>query len=152
MPSELHEALCEKAAKWLKRNGFGVVGTNVWATGSRERADCVGFRATCSVLIEAKASRADFKCDSNKPERHQGGVGTYRFYVAPEGLISVGELPPGWGLLELHGRTLKMTHGPQGNFWPSYEKADSGNWETFAHLRDETADRAMLYSLARRRA
>lgn len=98
MPSELHEALCEKAAKWLKRNGFGVVGTNVWATGSRERADCVGFRATCSVLIEAKASRADFKSDCKKPERHHGGVGTYRFYVAPEGLISVGELPPRVGI------------------------------------------------------
>lgn len=153
MPSELHETLCRKAKSWLKKNGFGVVGVNVWATGSRERADCVGFRANCSVLIEAKVSRADYSSDLKKPERQSGGVGTYRFYVTPPGLIAINELPAGWGLLELQGKSLVMVHGPQGNYWPSYDDAVSDKyswWAEFAHKRDEAADRAMLYSVARK--
>lgn len=100
MPSELHEKLCEKRVAWLKRNGFGVVAPNVWAFGSRERADCIGYRQQCSALIEVKVSRSDFLADKKKPERLSGGVGTYRFYLAPAGLLSVDNLPPGWGLLQ----------------------------------------------------
>jgi hypothetical protein len=150
MPSELHERLSDKAAKWLKRNGFGVVSTNIWTIGSRERVDCIGFRLNCSALIEAKISRADFKADMKKPERLAGGAGTYRFYITPPDLVTSNELPCGWGLLELHRSSVRMIHGPQGNGWPSYENAAGSSWEQFAHARDEYADRALLYSIARR--
>lgn len=152
MPSKLHEQLIEAGARWLKRNGFSVIGTNIWAANSRERVDAIGFRSTCSVLIEAKASRSDFLADKKKPERHSGGVGTYRFYIAPPGLITPDDLPKGWGLIESKGRQLSSTVKPGGNLWPSYETSAGTNYEPFAHCVDEAADRAMLFSVARRMA
>lgn len=127
MPSELHERLCHKGVSWLKRNGFGVAAVNVWAAGSRERVDCIGYRQQCSVLIEVKVSRSDFLVDKKKPERQSGGVGTYRFYLAPAGLIAVNDLPAGWGLLEFTGESVKIVHGPTGNRWPASENAVGTN-------------------------
>jgi len=150
MPSELHEQLCEKGLSWLKRNGFAVAATNIWASGSRERVDCVGYRATCSAMIEAKISRSDFLADKKKPERIKGGVGIYRFYITPKGLLSLHDLPDGWGLLEMHGRSVRMVHGPKGNLWPDFENAQGSQWEMFANKQDESAERAILFSIARR--
>jgi len=152
MPSELHEKLCEKGLKWLKRNGFRVSATNVWGLSSRERVDCIGFRHSCSVLIEAKVSRSDFLVDQNKPERQQGGAGTYRFYIAPEGLLTVDDLPDKWGLLEWSGRGIKETYRPTGNIWPSYEKSGGCDFGKFAHDSDRKADMALLFSIARKLA
>jgi len=150
MPSEAHEKLCLKGVAWLRRQGFAVVGSNVWAYTSRERVDCIGFRHTCSALIEAKVSLSDFKADSKKPERIAGGAGTYRFYLAPEGLIYPHQLPPKWGLLELVGRNVVMRLGPTGNHWPRYSDANDTNWKPFAHSIDIEAERGLLFSLARR--
>lgn len=149
MPSKLHELLCEKGVSWLKRNGFPVAAMNIWAVGSRERVDCIGYRQQCSVMIEVKVSRSDFLVDRKKPERQAGGVGTYRFYLAPAGLLAVTELPVGWGLLEFTGRSLKMVHGPQGNLWPSPERAGGSDWELFVHSPCNVAERSILYTIAR---
>lgn len=148
MPSELHEALCAKGVTWLKRNGFSVAAMNVWAYASRERVDCIGYRHQCSVLIEVKVSKNDFFADNKKPERISGGVGTYRFYLAPAGMINISELPPKWGLLEFSGRCVKMVHGPTGNLWPAFENS-SGIWQQFSHESDIISERALLFSIAR---
>lgn len=150
MPSELHEQLCQKAVAWLKRNGFGVASMNVWAFGSRERVDCIGFRQQCSAMIEVKVSRADFLADRKKPERHAGGVGTYRFYLTPSGMLSTSDLPTGWGLLESSGKSVKMIHGPTGNLWPSLENAPGTDWAHFAHPSCLIAERSILYTIARK--
>lgn len=149
MPSELHEQLCEKGVSWLKRNGFPVAAMNVWAVGSRERVDCIGYRQQCSAMIEVKVSRSDFLADRKKPERLAGGVGTYRFYLTPAGLIAVNDLPEGWGLLELSGRSVQMVHGPKGNLWPSGETAIGSAWEAFVHTPCSVAERSILYTIAR---
>lgn len=149
MPSELHEALCAKGVSWLKKNGFAVSAMNVWAFGSRERVDCIGFRQQCSALLEVKVSRADFLADKKKPERRAGGVGTYRFYLAPSGLIDVSELPPRWGLLEYSGKTVKMVHGPVGNLWPAADGATGSYWQDFVHQSCCVAERSLIYTIAR---
>jgi hypothetical protein len=149
MPSELHEQLCLKAVTWLKSNGFGVAAMNVWAFGSRERADCIGFRQQCSVLIEVKVSRADFFADRKKPERVAGGFGNYRFYLAPAGLLNATDLPKGWGLLE-YQRKVELVHGPSGNLWPSVENALGTHWQEFVHASCPVAERSFLYTLARK--
>lgn len=149
MPSELHEQLCEKGVSWLKRNGFAVAAMNVWAAGSRERVDCIGYRQQCSAMIEVKVSRSDFLVDRKKPERKAGGAGTYRFYLAPAGLLAVNDLPTGWGLLEFTGRSVKMVHGPKGNLWPSLERATGTNWELFVHSPCSVAERSILFAIAR---
>lgn len=154
MPSDLHEFLCEKGVSWLKRNGFGVAAMNISSHGSRERVDCIGFRQQCSAMIEVKVSRSDFLADKKKPERQSGGVGVYRFYLTPQGLLSVDDLPSGWGLLEYTGRTVKMVHGPTGNYWPSFEHAQETRWgwDKFAHRHCPIAERSMLYTIARKAA
>jgi hypothetical protein len=150
VPSELHENLCQKGVFWLKKNGFGVAAMNVWAFGSRERVDCIGYRQQCSAMIEVKVSRSDFLADKKKPERQSGGVGTYRFYLTPPGLIDVADLPSGWGLLEVAGKAVQMVHGPTGNIWPSTENAAGSDWERFVHAPCGLAERSILYTIARK--
>ena len=57
-----------------------------------------------TVLVECKVSRSDFLADKAKPHRHVGGIGNWRYYMAPEGLISPNELPEKWGLVEVNAR------------------------------------------------
>ena len=66
-----------------------------------------------NALVECKTSRADFLADQAKPHRQAGGVGNWRYYMAPEGIISVHELPDKWGLVEVNHRGhMKTVVGP----------------------------------------
>lgn len=151
MPGELHQELVHLGERWMKREGFGVVAAELVANGSDEQADVVGFRATCSAILEAKASRADFLADSKKPHRATGGLGVYRFYICPPGVIKLDDLPRGWGLLYAFGRQVTSVLRPTGNVWPPYG-VSVGDWAAFQHLPDANAERAVLYSIARRRS
>lgn len=68
---------------------------------SGEIPDIIAFRSGISILIEVKTSRNDFIQDQKKPFRQKSelGMGNYRFYCCPKGLIKVNELKPNWGLL-----------------------------------------------------
>lgn len=72
-------------------------------TISGERPDAIGWRDGISILIECKASHADFLADRKKPFRaetdNQQGMGDWRFYLCPPEIIKPEELPEGWGLL-----------------------------------------------------
>jgi hypothetical protein len=151
MPKPTHAELVEKAVAWLRRNGFGAVTSEITAYGSRERPDAIGFRETCSAIVEVKASRADFLADAAKPERSQPetGIGTYRFFLSPPGVISVADLLPGWGLLHADGRKIVPIDAPLGNLWPPFGKG-SEIWRGFQHPVNAAAERAVLYSIARR--
>lgn len=153
-----HQRLAKQGAAWLRKNGFGVVTTELSSQNSRERPDVVGFRSSCSAVIEVKVSRADFRADMKKPERSQGGIGVYRFYLCPEGLIVPGELPTGWGLLYARGRALEAIVKPSGNLWPAPGPHHpdmeplTTEWQAFQHTPDAMAERSALYSIARRLA
>jgi hypothetical protein len=67
MSGDLHKLLVTLGERWLKRQGFAVVATELVTGGTREQADVIGFRSQCSAVIEAKASRADFLADVNRP-------------------------------------------------------------------------------------
>lgn len=151
MPSPEHIRLTTLGARWMKRQGFDVVGTEIIAAGSREQPDVIGFRSLCSALIEVKISRGDFLADALKPERQTAGsgLGVYRFYLCPLGLIAVDELPPRWGLLYAVGHTIREVLRPQGNIWPGPNTA-VGSWAEFTHTPDADKERAVLFSIARR--
>ena len=103
-----HEKLVARAVAWLRRYGCGVV-LSEQSCASGETPDAIGWkRASHSVVVECKISRADFLADRDKPFRSkpEKGMGCERFYLAPAELIGAGELPPGWGLLELRGREV----------------------------------------------
>ena len=120
-PKEItHKELIELGRDWLIKPyaamapyghyGCGVVLTEiVAATHLAEQPDVLGFCSMKSILIECKASRADFLRDKEKPFRvcPESGVGCQRWYLAPLGIIKKEEVPPKWGLLEVtQGRSV----------------------------------------------
>lgn len=152
--SDEHKKLTAMGASWFRKNGFGVISTELTSFGSRERPDVLAFRTGCSAVIEVKVSRADFRADRLKPERTAGGLGLYRFYLCPEGMIAPEELPPKWGLLYAKGRSVIEVVKGQGNLWPALRvspeaEAYLGNWRDFQHEPDEDAEKSALYSIAR---
>ena len=59
-------------------------------TASQEIPDVFGWNYWATVLIEVKVSRSDFLADAKKSFRQQPeeGVGAFRYYCSPEGLIT----------------------------------------------------------------
>ncbi|MES2877486.1 MAG: hypothetical protein V4713_03620 [Pseudomonadota bacterium] len=149
MATSAHDNLVALGAKWLKKQGFAVIATEINAVGSREQADVVAFRSTCSTIIEVKVSRADFLADTKKPERQIGatGLGVYRFYLCPKDMIKPNDLPLKWGLLYEDGGKITEVVRPRGNIWPSYGRDE---WKEWQHAPNRDAERAALFSIARR--
>lgn len=106
--SMTHEHLVILAKKWLIRaRDCSVVLTETQAK-SGEIPDAIGWRGQFSILIECKTSLADFRRDLGKWYRQSGyGIGQQRFFMAPQGVIPVDELPDGWGLLEVSGNVVR---------------------------------------------
>ncbi len=105
-----HAQLVEQAVAWLRSYRCGVV-LSEQACISGEMPDAIGWkRASHSVLVECKISRADFLADRDKPFRQKPdlGLGCERFYLTPPQLLQAKELPPGWGLLEVRKRKVEM--------------------------------------------
>lgn len=148
-----HRLLCNFGAAWFKREGFGVVAQELVVGNVREQTDVIAFRSTCSAVMESKVSRADFLRDKLKPHRIAGGLGNYRFFICPEGLIEPSELPTGWGLLYQRGSRTVAIVRPPGNMWPKSTVNDLYSaWRPFWHPSDAEAERSVLYSIARRKS
>ena len=140
-----HEELVKRAERWLKTMGCGVVFNDSFRTGTitGEQPDAIGWRDGLSLLVECKASRADFFADKKKHFRRDPGegMGDWRFIMCPPGLIQVGELPEGWGLLYVHPRKIERAHGVPANCHWWSQKPFEGN------KRCETQ---LMYSALRR--
>ncbi|ARK08832.1 hypothetical protein A6C57_00100 [Fibrella sp. ES10-3-2-2] len=128
MPSKLpltHADLVVSAKRWvLNHGGCGIAFCELVCTD--EIADVIGFGqwGGRSVLIECKTSRSDFLADRKKLFRQHPflGMGQFRFYCCPTGLLSVGDLPDKWGLIYVNERGVpKCVHNPYnphgGNYW-----------------------------------
>lgn len=111
-----HSELNDIARRWLLRPesargpGCKIALNEVGAVGDTELADAWGYRwgwQGGSVLVESKVSRSDFLRDKHKPHRRQEpgvGLGDFRYYICPEGLINIDDLPDRWGLLWVNKR------------------------------------------------
>lgn len=119
-----HPELCSLAVNWLQRAhgrsgpACQVAFSEAKASWNGEIPDAIGFRTAAadegSVVVEVKVSRSDYLADRAKAHRQDGvlGMGLYRYYMAPEGIISVEELPKGWGLVEVSPkRVLRVLAG-----------------------------------------
>jgi hypothetical protein len=127
-----HEELVQRAGRWLRNSArikapieghkhlgvirCGVVFTEL-VTWESETPDAIGWfnGGRGSILIEVKVSRADFRADANKVFREfpATGVGLYRYYMTPAGLLTPDELPDRWGLLEAKGRSVSVVRAPE---------------------------------------
>lgn len=118
MSDLLHSELCAAAVKWLKKSaGCGVAITEMVSVAG-EIPDAIGWRSGVSILIEVKTTRSDFLADRKKAWRIDAtlGMGDWRFFLAPKGLLMPDEIPAGWGLLEITEKGVKRTHRvPIGN-------------------------------------
>lgn len=123
MSDNLHRQLCEIGSKFLKRsaskNGHGCHFTIIESAVYGENPDVFGVRHgiisermigdtlyVCghdvgTVVLEAKTSRADFLRDKGKKHKVTDdlGLGRWRYYICPEKLIKIEDLPPKYGLL-----------------------------------------------------
>lgn len=99
-----HRELCEIAEHWLmnsQRCRVAIAEPNCIVTD--EQPDAIGFKASGSILVEAKTSRADFRADLKKWFRihPQNGMGLCRYYICEPEIISEDDLPERWGLLHV---------------------------------------------------
>lgn len=118
-----HSELCEVAKKWLARpnsqrgHGCHVALSECRSGWGGEMPDAIGFRAatrsTETVVVEVKVSRSDFLADAKKPHRADGeGMGLYRYFMCPQGLIKPEEVPARWGLWVSPGGKVTPVLGP----------------------------------------
>lgn len=142
-----HGELISIAEKWLLNTqncGFVFKELRCY-TPNKEIPDAIGFCNGYSILIECKTSYKDFKSDSKKlfRKRPELGMGSFRFYMAPEGIITPDELPYKWGLIEVNSkrRAVKKT-GPKGNIWSRQ------GWKF--KRKSNNSEMAMLISALRR--
>lgn len=135
-----HAELVERAERWLYSVGCGVVLAEL-VTYASGIPDAIGFRSDCSILIECKASRSDFLADRKKPHHGpEAGMGDWRFYLTPEGLVRPEELPAQWGLLYVtDDRVLRVAGAPKLRQW--YSPPRQGN---------KIEEMRMMYSALRR--
>jgi hypothetical protein len=109
-----HKSLVRRLSVWLRNTRHHpchVVASDLH-TANTETPDVIGWHGRgSSVLIECKASRADFRSDSSKSFRRDpcSGMGDRRYYAAPKGLLRPDEIPEGWGLLEFDGRSVTVS-------------------------------------------
>lgn len=109
----LHQKLIKLGANFIMKNPptkgniscskCNIVATEI-TTFASEKPDVLGFaNDTNTVMLEAKISRADFLKDAKKPFRKEPetGMGNFRLYITPVGLIIPQELPENWGLIEV---------------------------------------------------
>lgn len=147
-----HDRLVEEARRYLTDTlGCGFAFAEMHGGNSKEVPDAIGWlNAKTTVLIECKASRSDFHADGEKTARQRPseGVGLFRLYMTPKGLVEPEELPPKWGLVEVdrYDGSLRSIRkeGPTGpaRKWPTQPE--------WMHKRDKEAERSVMYSALRR--
>ena len=113
-----HKELVDRAFLYLKWSFCCSVVFKERVASTSENPDAIGFGGSAgTILIECKASRADFFFDKKKwfRRRPEEGMGYRRFFMAPVGMLEPSEMPDGWGLLEVYEkppraqtRTVKM--------------------------------------------
>lgn len=134
-----HGELVTLAMRWLFLHHYRVILTE---PGYRDESpDAIGFKSGFSLLVECKATRADFLADRRKPFRQNpaSGVGRLRVYLTNPGVAKPEELPERWWLLEaLDDSTVRVVRGSAGD--PEMCRED------FFDERNHRAEAELLYS------
>ena len=109
----IHEELVKRGAKWLKNNynsryRFPII-LPEYRCYSNSIPDVIGMSHWSTIVIECKATRADFLADSRKGHRRYViQLGNERYYLVPAGLVLVEEVPEKWGLLYCYDHKITV--------------------------------------------
>lgn len=104
-----HDKLVDIGRRYLFRH-HPIVVTEL-SNGGSETPDVIGWANGTSVLIECKISKSDYYSDRSKFFRRNPsmGIGDFRYFLTPKGLVDPEYVPCGWGLLETSGvRVVKV--------------------------------------------
>ena len=107
-----HNELIVVAEKFLKHSfhcGVHVSETSSSGPKASESPDAIGWKSygNKSCVIEVKVSRGDFLGDGNKEHRKgPDGMGNWRYFLVPKGLVEASEVPDTWGLLWYDGKKI----------------------------------------------
>lgn len=138
-----HGELVEKAYSWLLKKARCSFAFKELKTTAFEQPDAIGWKNGYSVLIECKKSVSDFRADQKKDFRQHEylGVGTYRFYMTPAGILRKKDIPVKWGWLSIDADgKVQENIAPIGNIW--------ADWPQFE--ANKQAENIMLCSALRR--
>ena len=158
-----HKEVIESAYRWVLKNGGMSIAFKELSSLASEIPDVIGFNGWESMVIECKVSRSDFLSDKKKPHRSKG-MGNWRFYCCPKGLIKKEELPEKWGLIyvdekgkakieyDCRRKKIKepcvqewqLKENPEG-FYYRTTRADE-NW----HEPDGMEERRLMFTVIRR--
>jgi len=145
-----HKELVQVAYKWLLKNGgVGFAFKELYSTAA-EIPDVIGFDSWKSVVIEVKVSRSDFLNDKKKKHRAKG-MGNYRLFCCPTGLIKMEELPDKWGLIYVNekGKTTCIKNPMKCRV---YDTENRKLVDTHLFECDTRAERCIMYTALRRMA
>ena len=94
-----HATLVQLGVRWLSRHCSVVLYEA--AAVKKEIPDVIGWAGPRAILIECKATRADFLRDAAKITRAnpKAGMAHRRYYLCPAGVVQPADLPAKWGLL-----------------------------------------------------
>jgi len=158
-----HSDLCALAARWLRasKQKRGLACQVAFVEPrisflSGESPDAIGIRVSgCadagSTIVECKISRSDFLADAKKAHRKPGsGMGRWRYYLCPEGLISPDELPDKWGLLYVSEKRAAVPVVGPSAFSSVWGSAHQSALDQFAHDYDAHRETLLLANLLHR--
>ncbi len=95
-----HEVLMEQGVRWLNCSGYPIVFTQPVCGSDGVRPDVLAFNPLgASFLLESVTSRAELQSKQTVVY----ALGDRRGYITPAGLVTAGEVPYGWWLLEVSG-------------------------------------------------
>jgi hypothetical protein len=114
-----HNELVMRAEKWLRgtmrcpvviteRLGLAHV-----CERHAEMPDAIGWSDHNSILVECKTSRTDLLADRTKKFRGRGGAGDTRYIMSDKGVIQPDWIQPGWGLLWVTGKIVRVIRRPK---------------------------------------
>lgn len=143
-----HDEIAEVGARKLKQMGYIAVFANINSAAAGERPDALGVKSCGETfLLESKVSRADFFNDLKKPWRKDSkGIGDFRAYITPKGLLKPEEIPYGWMLWEVHGKTKPVIKVIKGEV----RKRDPSGLTNYTSLQFVNCDRDEVVFFLRR--
>lgn len=105
-----HTDLVKRAEKWLRGTMRCSVVLAELSSAAYETPDAIGWTSVRSILVECKTSKSDFARGQKKHFRQnpEYGMGDFRFYMTPPGLLSPDEIPEHWGLLEARPKQTRI--------------------------------------------
>lgn len=113
-----HSELCIEACRWLRKRNAKHAFAEFQTMTLSEFPDAIGFPAGTwrgPTVVEVKVSIEDFRRDKHKGWRHREkaqigecGMGAWRYYLVPDGMVGADGVPGDHGLLYASKRGSRM--------------------------------------------